>query len=107
MLNEIIPAGSQWLPVSVLGAFISAILLGVTAWRKWRSGDLDDDERLIQRMYKEIDRLNMELERKHERARIRDEEIDMLRLKIRHLEDVAAVYYRQLVKEGHQPEEII
>lgn len=105
MWNEILPAGAQWLPVSAAGAIVSALLLCVSAWRKWKSGEIEDDGILIKRLLAEIDRLNIELERKRIRARARDDEIDELRKSLRHVEDKAAIYYRQLEIAKIRPEE--
>ena len=103
---EFIPAGSTWLPVTALGAIAAAIVSCVAAWRKWKSGEIEDDGILLQRLLAELHRKDLEIDRKNASIKELDDEIDSLRKRFRRVEDVASVYRRQLIENKIQPEEV-
>lgn len=99
MLGEAVPdSGPVWL--IVISGFVSmaAILVGV--YRKFRAGEIEDSGTLNSRL--ETDNVNL-------RARLASvtAEFEAERVLRRRAEDVAAIYYRQLLVENNiQPKEV-
>jgi hypothetical protein len=83
----------------VLAGFVSMAAVGVGVYRKWKSGEIEDIGTLNSRL--ETDNVNL-------RAlnALRLQELEDERIKRRHAEDVAAVWYRQLLEEGFEPREV-
>jgi hypothetical protein len=82
---------SDLLKLLLGGGLVAMVTAGVAALRKYRSGEIVDDDAVIARLDKDNKRLRFQLEQK-------DERIEEERRGRWHAEDVAAQYRRRLSK---------
>lgn len=100
-----LPSGSPlWLVV--LGGFVSFVAIAVGVIRKWKAGEIADDGVILDR----VNRDNVNL-REQLATALKDKELlhvllDDERIKRRHAEDAAAIYYRQLTVAKMTPEKV-
>lgn len=83
----------------VLLGLASLAATGVGVYRKLKSGEIEDDGTLLDRVSK--DNVNLRAQLDLTNLKYEDE-----RLQRRHAEDAAAIYYRQLIDEKLVPKEV-
>lgn len=106
MWNEIIPAGSAWLPAIALGAVVAALTAIVAAYRKLRAGDIEDDGTLLNRAYDVARRAEERAEMAVREKNAVISELEEERRKRWSIEDKCSSYRRLLQSHGHPAKEL-
>ncbi len=96
MLSELLPQGPTPLWLLFASAIMTMIGMALGYWRKWKSGEIEDDGILVVRLNDDNKNLRLQLVELNA-------EIERLRRGKRRSDDAAAIWKRQLMVEGFTP----